>query len=116
MTAAAAADDGGGGGARGGAGGGVATAAETAHAAAQAAGLELLRADDNQSGFRNVKRTGNSSKPWGASVMSERPGANRRRLLRPPEEAALAVARKLGPKGIAKVKAAEAAAATLRRR
>ena len=80
-----------------------ATAAETAHAAAQAAGLELLRAD-NTTGFRNVSRNNSKTKPYHASVAGKRLGP-----FFTAEEAALAVARKLGPKGIAKVKTAEAA-------
>ena len=72
------------------------------HAAARAAGLELLRADNNSTGFRSVSRN-QQAKPFSA-----KPGTSLG-VFFTAEEAALAVARKLGLKGIAKLKAAEAA-------
>ena len=74
------------------------TAAE-AHAAAAAEGLALLRAD-NPTGFKGVSRSGSGSKPFQAQLWR---GGRNKTLGRfaTAEEAALAVARFLGPAGAA---------------
>ena len=74
------------------------TAAE-AHAAAEEEGLTLLRAD-NSTGFKNVQRQGSGSTPFRAQL---RHGGHQHNLgqFATAEEAALAVARVLGPEGVA---------------
>ena len=74
------------------------TAAE-AHAAAADWGLALLRAD-NPTGFKYVSRGGGVSKPFAAQL---RHGGRKNYLgtFATAEEAALAVARFLGPEGVA---------------
>ena len=84
------------------------TAAE-AHAAAAAEGLTLLRAE-NPTGFKNVSRDDRySSKPFQANVWHGG-RSNHLGLFATAEEAALAVARFLGPEGAAAAPTPEPAA------
>ena len=85
-------------------------APEETHAAAAAEGLTLLRAD-NTAGFLNVTRARiHESKPFVAEVSR---GVRRHYLgcFATAEEAALAVARFLGPEGVVAVLAVDAAKA-----
>ena len=70
-----------------------------AYAAAEAEGLTLLRAE-NTSGFMGVSRSGSASKPFKAQL---KVGGHHHYLgvFATAEEAALAVARFLGPEGVA---------------
>ena len=81
------------------------TAAE-AHAAAEEEGLALVRAE-NATGFKGVCRNGSASKPFKAQLWH---GGrhNHLGLFATAEEAALAVARFLGPEGVAAALAAAA--------
>ena len=75
------------------------TAAE-AHAAAAAEGLALVPAE-NATGFKGVSRNkGGTSKPFKARAVGTA-GANHLGCFATAEEAALAVARFLGPEGVA---------------
>ena len=75
------------------------TAAE-AHAAAAAEGLALLRAENNATGFKGVSHDHGVSKPFQAS-MKHRGRQKHLGYFVTAEEAALAVARFLGPEGVA---------------
>ena len=82
------------------------------HAAAAAAeGLTLLRVENPRSstGFKGVTRGGNSRKPFHAQLT--RGGRNHLGNFATAEEAALAVARFLGPEGVAAALAAPMTAA-----
>ena len=81
--------------------------AAEAHAAAASEGLELVRAE-NPTGFKYVSfdsRQNHASKPFKAEL---RDGGRHKYLgtFATPEEAALAVARALGPEGVATALAA----------
>ena len=91
-----------------------ATVAAEAHATAAAEGLELLRAE-NPTGFKYVSfdsRQNHASKPFKAEL---RHGGRHKYLgtFATPEEAALAVARALGPEGVATALAAAAPQPTM---
>ena len=83
------------------------TAAE-ANALAGAEGLALLRAE-NSTGFKGVGRQHSASKPFMASVMKRGNSKTYLGSFATAEEAALAVARFLGPEGVAAALAADAA-------
>ena len=77
----------------------MAMSAAEAHATAEAKGLALLRAE-NATGFKYVRRDDRKSKPFQAQVKQD--GRNRSLgNFTTAEEAALAVARFLGPEGVA---------------
>ena len=74
--------------------------AAEAHAAAAAEGLALLRAE-NATGFKHVRRhIGSASKPFMASL-KQSGSETSLGTFATAEEAALAVARFLGPEGVA---------------
>ena len=81
------------------------TAAE-AHAAAESEGLTLLRAV-NSTGFKGVRHQNSASKPFMADLYRDG-RSNYLGTFATAEEAALAVARSLGPEGIAALEAAAA--------
>ena len=84
------------------------TAAE-AHATAAAEGLALLRAD-NPTGFKFVGHIDKASKPFKARVWQKRRNSHLGSFATA-EQAALAVARFLGPEGVAAALAADEAKA-----
>ena len=83
--------------------------AAAAHAAAEAEGLVLVRAD-NSAGFKGVHTNSSASNPFQASM--RRDGRNNHLgTFATAEEAALAGARALGPEGVAAALAADEAKA-----